>query len=103
MRFLLHESDQSEISPPSPRDWLPENHLAWFTSDTADALDLRAFCRRVRYNRKVWMAGLKRERRILDAGDFNDRSDPRRGQGHATRWCIETRLLPMQPWSPETC
>lgn len=29
--------------PPSPRDWLPADHLAYFVSDTVDALDLRAF------------------------------------------------------------
>jgi transposase len=35
--------DQSWLFPPSPRDWLPEGHLAFFIADTVAALDLRAF------------------------------------------------------------
>jgi transposase len=31
------------LFPPSPRDWLPEGHLAFFIADTVAALDLRAF------------------------------------------------------------
>jgi len=35
--------DQSLLFPPSPRDWLPEGHLAFFIADTIAALDLRVF------------------------------------------------------------
>jgi transposase len=35
--------DQSFLFPPSPRDWLPEGHLAFFIADTVAALDLQAF------------------------------------------------------------
>jgi transposase len=35
--------DQSWLFPPSPRDWLPEGHLAFFIADTVAALDLQAF------------------------------------------------------------
>ena len=35
--------DQSWLFPPSPRDWLPEGHLAFFIADTVAALDLGAF------------------------------------------------------------
>ena len=35
--------DQSLLFPPSPRDWLPEGHLAFFIADSVAALDLRAF------------------------------------------------------------
>ena len=35
--------DQSLLFPPSPRDWLPEGHLAFFIADTVAALDLQAF------------------------------------------------------------
>jgi transposase len=35
--------DQSLLFPPSPRDWLPESHLAFFIADTIAALDLQAF------------------------------------------------------------
>lgn len=32
--------EQDLLLPPSLRDWLPENHLAYFVSDVADQLDL---------------------------------------------------------------
>src|SRR5258708_6256102 len=32
--------DQEFLLPPSIRDWLPENHLAYFVSDVIDHLDL---------------------------------------------------------------
>src|SRR5712691_218896 len=32
--------DQDFLLPPSPRDWLPEGHLAYFVSDLVDQLDL---------------------------------------------------------------
>lgn len=41
--FRPYDPDQSFLLPPSPRDWLPEDHLAYFVSDTVDALDLSAF------------------------------------------------------------
>jgi transposase len=37
--------DQSLLFPPSPRDWLPEGHLAFFIADTVAALDLAALYR----------------------------------------------------------
>lgn len=43
--FRPYEPDQPFLLPPSPRDWLAEDHLAYFISDTVDALDLRAFYR----------------------------------------------------------
>jgi transposase len=41
--FRRYVPEQSLLLPPSPRDWLPEGHLAYFLSDTIDALDLKAF------------------------------------------------------------
>ena len=35
--------DQSLLFPPSPRDWLPEGHLAFFIADTVAALNLEKF------------------------------------------------------------
>jgi transposase len=35
--------DQSLLFPPSPRDWLPEGHLAFFIADTVAAVKLEAF------------------------------------------------------------
>jgi len=34
--------EQDLLLPPSLRDWLPENHLAYFVSDVVDQLDLSA-------------------------------------------------------------
>ena len=34
--------EQDFLLPPSPRDWLPEDHLAYFVSDLVDELDLSA-------------------------------------------------------------
>lgn len=41
--FRRYDPDQSLLLPPSLRDWLPEEHLAFFVSDTIDAMDLSAF------------------------------------------------------------
>jgi len=41
--YRAYQPDQSFLLPPNPRDWLPEKHLAYFISDTIDALDLRPF------------------------------------------------------------
>src|ERR1700733_9769054 len=40
--YLPYEPNQ-ELLPPSLRDWLPEDHLAHYISETIEALDLRAF------------------------------------------------------------
>ena len=40
--YQPYEPDQPHLFPPSPRDWLPEDHLAYFVSDTVDALDISA-------------------------------------------------------------
>jgi transposase len=37
------DRDQQFLMPPSLRDWLPEDHLAWFIADVVEALDLSAF------------------------------------------------------------
>jgi transposase len=41
--FRRYAPEQSMLLPPSPRDWLPDGHLAHFISDTVDNLDLSAF------------------------------------------------------------
>jgi transposase len=37
------DRDQLLLMPPSMRDWLPEDHLAWFVLDVVAELDLAAF------------------------------------------------------------
>ena len=41
--FRPYYPDEPFLLPPDPREWLAENHLAYFVSDTVNALDLRAF------------------------------------------------------------
>lgn len=40
--FRPYEPDQIYLFPPSPRDWLSDDHLIFFLSDLVDSLDLSA-------------------------------------------------------------
>jgi len=33
MNFLACDREQPFLMPPDPRDWLPEDHLAWFVGE----------------------------------------------------------------------
>jgi transposase len=44
--FRPYEPEQMLLMPASLRDWLPENHLAYFISDVVDHLDLGAIMAR---------------------------------------------------------
>jgi transposase len=39
-RYRPYQPNQCYLLPPSPDEWLPEDHLARFVSDIVDALDL---------------------------------------------------------------
>src|ERR687898_1912660 len=41
--FLTCDRDQPLLLPPDLRDWLPEDHLAWFVIEALDELDLEPF------------------------------------------------------------
>jgi transposase len=41
--FLVCDRDQELLLPPSLREWLPEDHLAWFVLDAVDEIDLSTF------------------------------------------------------------
>jgi transposase len=41
--FLRGDRDQPFLLPPDLRDWLPQDHLAWFILDVLDQLDLAPF------------------------------------------------------------
>src|SRR4051812_1817352 len=41
--FLACDREQELLLPPSLREWLPENHLAWCVIDAVAELDLAAF------------------------------------------------------------
>ena len=40
--YRAYYPDEDLLLPPSLREWLPENHLAYFVSDVVDQLDLSA-------------------------------------------------------------
>src|SRR5712675_1786885 len=40
--YKTYLPEQDLLLPPSLRDWLPENHLAYFVSDVVNALELSA-------------------------------------------------------------
>jgi transposase len=41
--FIECDRDQELLLPPSMREWLPEDHLAWFVADAVEEMDLQAF------------------------------------------------------------
>lgn len=41
--FLLCDREQELLLPPSLRDWLDEDHVAWFVLDAVETLDLAGF------------------------------------------------------------
>jgi transposase len=52
--FLPCDRDQELLLPPSLREWLAEDHLAWFVLDAVGELDLEAFY--ASYRRDGWGA-----------------------------------------------
>ena len=52
--FRPVERDQQYLMPPSVREWLPPDHLAWFVLDVVDELDLEPI--RARYRADGWGA-----------------------------------------------
>ncbi len=41
--LIACDREQELLLPPSLREWLPDDHLAWFGLDAVDAIDLSAF------------------------------------------------------------
>ena len=39
--FRSYDPDELWPLPPSPRDWLPEDHLAYFLADVVEELNLQ--------------------------------------------------------------
>ncbi|MGH2919518.1 MAG: hypothetical protein ACRDLS_13115 [Solirubrobacteraceae bacterium] len=50
--FFACDREQELLLPPSVRDWLPEDHLAWLVLDAVAAFDLEAFY--ASYRRDGW-------------------------------------------------
>ncbi len=42
-RFVACDRQQSFLMPPDARDWLPEDHLAWFVIDAVGEINLDRF------------------------------------------------------------
>ncbi len=47
-QFAPYEPNQQLLLPPSLRDWLPEDHLCYFVSDTVDQLDITSISEKYR-------------------------------------------------------
>ena len=41
--FIACDREQSFLMPPDVREWLPEDHFAWFVSMRSAQMDLTAF------------------------------------------------------------
>jgi len=41
--FIACDREQELLLPPSLREWVPEDHLAWFVLDAVGAMDLQPF------------------------------------------------------------
>jgi hypothetical protein len=41
--FIACDREQELLLPPSLREWLPDDHFAWFVIDAVGELDLAAF------------------------------------------------------------
>jgi transposase len=41
--FIECDREQAFLMPPSLREWLPDDHLAWFVIDAVDEMDLDEF------------------------------------------------------------
>ena len=54
--FMACDREQELLLPPSLREWLPEDHFAWFVIEVVDGLDLA----RVLWPRIGAMAGAAR-------------------------------------------
>lgn len=50
--FIECDRDQELLLPPSLREWLPDDHLAWFVIDAVAEMDLEPFC--AAYRRDGW-------------------------------------------------
>ena len=44
-RFVACDREQSFLMPPDVREWLAEDHLAWFVIDAVAEMDLDRFMR----------------------------------------------------------
>ena len=48
--FIACDREQPFLLPPDVREWLPEDHLAWFVIDGVGVMDLAAFYASYRFD-----------------------------------------------------
>src|SRR5829696_8302999 len=48
--FIACDREQELLLPPSLREWLPEDHFAWFVLDAVEAMDLTGFLAAYRHD-----------------------------------------------------
>ena len=41
--YIAYHPEQQQLLPSALQDWLPQGHLAYFTNDTVDSLNLSSF------------------------------------------------------------
>ena len=41
--FIARDREQAFLLPPDVREWLPDEHLAWFVIDAVGVMDTAAF------------------------------------------------------------
>ena len=98
--FIAVDREQVLLMPPSLREWLPEDHFAWFVLATVERLDLSAFYRAYRpdgHGRAASRSAVDGRRVVLLvlawvdvlAGDRAGVCGGRRGAG----WWLRTRRL----------
>ena len=86
--FIACDREQELLLPPSLREWLPEDHLAWFVIDAVDGFDLAAFLASYRadgHGRAAAALGAGSDSRAPPASR-KQTPDPRSGRCCHKRW-----------------
>jgi transposase len=100
--FIACDREQELLLPPSLREWLAEDHLAWFVLDAVDAMDLRAFFAgyredgwgRAAHDPAMMMALL------IYAYAVGERSSRRRAEYPGRRWALPSEPTRAKPPAP---
>jgi transposase len=67
--YRPYQPEQSELLPPSPREWLPEEHWAYFILDTVKEMDLKVLLEKLLlYGSCVGVASSRK----LEKGTYED-------------------------------
>src|SRR5215208_2453121 len=83
-RFVACDREQSFLMPPDVREWLPENHLAWFVISAVEEMNLDAFYAAHRVDRALFGAPSGRARGLVRGGAHAVRAQ-RAGEGRGDR------------------